>query len=237
MAEVPEDGRKRLKERRQELEKLMHSVNRLLEEDENQAGIRLKKKRVVVSPLDAEVIPESAATLKKKVNRILPKVDLADVLIEVDGWTLFSDCFEHQTNIQPRTETLLLHIYASIMAQACNFGLHQMKDVTGISYRKLAWYTTWCICDETLKAANTRVVNYQHQLPLSKRWGGGTLSSSDGQRIPVSVKTPTARPLPKYFGYGTGLTYYTWTSDQLSQYGIKVLPATTRDAPFDLPST
>jgi TnpA family transposase len=120
------------------------------------------------------------------------------------------------------------------MAQACNFGLHQMEDITGISYRKLAWCTTWYIRDETLKAANTRVVNYQHLLPLSQRWGGGTLSSSDGQRLPVSVKTRTARPLPKHFGYGTGLTYYTWTSDQLSQYGIKVLPATTRDAPFVL---
>ncbi|MGD9324164.1 MAG: Tn3 family transposase, partial [Desulfobacterales bacterium] len=234
MTGAPEDCRIRLKERKRELEELMHSVNRLLEEDENQAGIRLQKKRVVVSPLEAEDIPESAVTLKKMVNRMLPKVDLADLLIEVDGWTHFSDCFEHQANIQPRTEILLLHIYASIMAQACNFGLHQMEDITGISYRKLAWCTTWYIRDETLKAANTRVVNYQHGLPLSKRWGGGTLSSSDGQRLPVSAKTRTARPLPKYFGYGTGLTYYTWTSDQLSQYGIKVLPATTRDAPFVL---
>lgn len=234
MIGAPEDCRKRLQERKQELEKLMYTVNRLLETNDNQAGIRLQKNRVIVSPLDAEDIPDSAIALKKMVNRMLPKVDLADVLIEVDGWTHFSDCFEHQSNAQPRTETLLLHIYASIMAQACNFGLHQMEDITGISYRKLAWCTTWYIRDETLKAANTRVVNYQHQLPLSQRWGGGTLSSSDGQRLPVSVKTRTARPLPKYFGYGSGLTYYTWTSDQLSQYGIKVLPATTRDAPFVL---
>jgi TnpA family transposase len=234
MTGAPEDCRKRLKERKQELEKLICSVNRLLDTNENQAGIRLQKKRVIVSPLNAEDIPESAAALKNMINRMLPKVDLADILIEVDGWIHFSDCFEHQTNVQPRTKTLLLHIYASIMAQACNFGLHQMEDITGVSYRKLAWCTTWYIRDETLKAANTRVVNYQHRLPLSKRWGGGTLSSSDGQRLPVSVKTRTARPLPKYFGYGSGLTYYTWTSDQLSQYGIKVLPATTRDAPFVL---
>jgi len=234
MTGAPEDCRKRLKERKQELENLMCSVNRLLEKNDNQAGIRLQNNRVVVSPLDAEDIPESATALKKLVTRMLPKVDLADVLIEVDRWTHFSDCFEHQANAQPRTQTLLLHMYASIMAQACNFGLHQMEDITGISYRKLAWCTTWYIRDETLKAANTRIVNYQHQLPLSQRWGGGTLSSSDGQRLPVSVKTRTARPLPKYFGYGSGLTYYTWTSDQLSQYGIKVLPATTRDAPFVL---
>ena len=31
-----------------------------------------------------------------------------------------------------------------------------------------------------------------------------------------------------------GLTYYTWTSDQLSQYGTKVIPATVRDATYVL---
>ena len=36
------------------------------------------------------------------------------------------------------------------------------------------------------------------------------------------------------FIYGSGLTYYTWTSEQLSRHGIKVLPASTRDASFVL---
>jgi TnpA family transposase len=31
-----------------------------------------------------------------------------------------------------------------------------------------------------------------------------------------------------------GVTYYTWTSDQLSQYGTKVIPATVRDATYVL---
>ena len=37
-----------------------------------------------------------------------------------------------------------------------------------------------------------------------------------------------------YFGYGEGVTFYTWTSDQLSQYGIKVSPSTIRDATYVL---
>src|SRR4029453_4809702 len=36
-----------------------------------------------------------------------------------------------------------------------------------------------------------------------------------------------------YFRY-QGLTYYSWTSDQLSQYGTKVIPATVRDATYVL---
>ena len=36
--------------------------------------------------------------------------------------------------------------------------------------------------------------------------------------------------MPRYFGYGRGVTFYTWTSDQFSQYDTKVIPATVWDA-------
>ena len=58
--------------------------------------------------------------------------------------------------------------------------------------------------------------------------GGGTLSSSDGQRFPMTVRSQTATAIPRYFGYGCGLTFYTWTSDQFSQYGSKPIPSTVR---------
>lgn len=43
-----------------------------------------------------------------------------------------------------------------------------------------------------------------------------------------------ARALPRYFGYGQGLTFYTWSSDQCSQYGSKVITSTVRDAMYVL---
>ena len=39
--------------------------------------------------------------------------------------------------------------------------------------------------------------------------------------------------MPKYFGYGKGLAFYTWTSDQLSQYGTKII-VPTKDAAYVL---
>jgi TnpA family transposase len=59
-------------------------------------------------------------------------------------------------------------------------------------------------------------------------------SSSDGQRFPVRGKVRNAVSLPKYFGYGQGITFYTWTSDQFSQYGTKVISTTVRDATYVL---
>lgn len=43
-----------------------------------------------------------------------------------------------------------------------------------------------------------------------------------------------ARALPRYFGYGKGITFYSWTSDQFSQYGSKPVPTTLRDATYVL---
>ena len=71
--------------------------------------------------------------------------------------------------------------------------------------------------------------------PASQQaWGGGTLSSSDGQRFPVRGRVSSAAALPRYFGYGRGVTFYSWTSDQYSQYGSKVISSTSRDATYVL---
>jgi TnpA family transposase len=78
------------------------------------------------------------------------------------------------------------------------------------------------------------LVNYHSHEPLARLWGGGMLSSSDGQRFPATVESKRAVALPRYFGYGQGLTFYTWTSDQFSQYGSKPIPSTVRDATYVL---
>ena len=80
----------------------------------------------------------------------------------------------------------------------------------------------------------TALVNYHHTLPLSQAWGSGTLVSSEGQRLPVSGKNRHARRIPPTLGYGMGVTFYSWTSDQLSQYGTKFVPVTVRDATYVL---
>ena len=108
-----------------------------------------------------------------------------------------------------------------------------MAQMADISADRLAWCTAWHLREDTLQDATNALVNFHHGLPLTQHWGGGTLSSSDGQRIPVAGKIRNATALPRYFRY-QGVTYYSWTSDQLSQYGTKVIPATVRDATYVL---
>ena len=231
LTQTPQDGAARVKERQTELEALLRRFD---DELPRHPSLRIEDESLVVGPLHAEDKPPSLVALEALINARLPLVELPDLLMEVDGWTGFSRHLEHAGGAEPRAPELLVHCHASILAQACNFGLTRMAQLADLSYRQLAWCTTWYLREETLKPAIAGIVNRHYRHPLARLWGGGTLSSSDGQRFPMAVRSQTATAIPRYFGYGRGLTFYTWTSDQFSQYGSKPIPSTVRDATYVL---
>jgi hypothetical protein len=188
---------------------------------------------LILTPLPAEQLPAGAAALRDAAAGLLPHVDLASLLIEVDGWTGFTDTLTHAGGANPRAPELRRNLYAAILAHACNIGVAGMADASGISEDTLAWTTQWYLREDTLTDANTLLVNRHHREPLAALWGGGTLSSSDGQRFPQRGKSLTARALSRYF-LDEGTTTYTHVADQHSTHGTKVIPATVREATYVL---
>ena len=202
-------------------------LNTQIPHDQN---IKVVDNHLVISPLEADDESSSLKKLRKLINSRLPKVGLPDILIEVDNWIGFSECFYHSGNQPPNTDELPIYLYAAILSEATNLGPTAMADVADLSYDRIVWYKNWYICDETLDAAKTKLVNFQHDQILSQYFGNGTFSSSDGRRVPVAVKTKTAKAFVKYFAYETGLNLYSWTSDQFVQYDCKATSPTMREA-------
>ncbi len=224
-------GQARLSDRARQLKDLLPRVDRILDRSD---GIRIEDGELIVPMDDEEDLPDSVKALDEEIRRRIPDIDLTDLLLEVDQWTGFSQHLTHAGGGQPRTNALVLHLHASVLAQGSNMGLVELAHSAGLPYKSLAWTSTWYLREETLKAAVTALVNFQYRQPLARQWGDGTLSSSDGQRLPVRGKVRNASALPRYFGYGEGLTFYSWSSDQLSQYGTKVISSTIRDATYVL---
>lgn len=229
---TPINAKVRLHEREASLLNLIEQVELLLNDAES--SLREEKGKLVLSPFEAEDRSQELEQLTSTITTCLPPLDLTDLLVEVDSWTHFSDTFEHLHSKPRRDRNLLLNLYSCLLAQACNLDLQQMATSTNLGYRQLSWCNTWYIRDDTLREANKVLIDYHYQLPFSRLWGGGILSSSDGQRFPVRGSLRQARALPRYFGYGKGITFYSWTSDQFSQYGSKPIPATMRDATYVL---
>jgi TnpA family transposase len=227
--QIGEDGEERLKELAIHLDAELVKLNETIKDNHL---IRIEADELIVSHLDAEKVTETKQELEYLVSKRLPCVDLTDLLIEVDQLTGFSQFLTHAGGGSSRSNETKTYLYAAILAQACNLGLKTMAQIADLSYDSLVWHTNWYLCEETLRPAINAIVDFQCRQSLSKVWGGGILSSSDGQRFPVSVKNSQAVALPRYFGYGKGITFYTWTSDQFSQYGDKVIPSTMRDATY-----
>ena len=91
------------------------------------------------------------------------------------------------------------------------------------------------IREDTLKAANTEIVNMHHKLPLSNIYGSGTISSSDAQRFKIRASSLLASYYPRYYGYyDKAIGIYTHVSDQYSVYSTKIISCSPREALYVL---
>jgi len=230
---TPLSGEIRLQEREHELKNLAKRVEAL--HADKDSWLRQESGRWVLTAFEGKERPESADLLEKAITERLPRINITDLIIEVDQWTGFSRHFQHQSpeTITP-DEIDLKCIYAVILSQGGNFDISQISRSSGLPYHHLVYTSTWFLRDETLRKANKALVDYHYGLDISQLWGSGTLSSSDGQRFPVSGKSRKARSNPRYFGYRRGVTFYTWVGDQFSIYGGKVIASTVRDATYVL---
>ncbi|MFO0949709.1 MAG: transposase [Isosphaeraceae bacterium] len=133
-----------------------------------------------------------------------------------------------------RSRELRSHLDAAVLAQACNLGPVRMARISDLTYQKLAWCTTWYVRDETLKAAATRLVNFHVPSAAEPVLGHRDSLLVRRSAVPGLRQGPHGHGPAAVLQLRQGVTFYTWTSDQFSQYGTKVIPATVRDATYVL---
>jgi hypothetical protein len=149
---------------------------------------------LVIPRLEAETVPAGVDALRDELAGMLPRIPIASLLVEIDARTGLFDDFVHAAGKVTRSAELKRNLTYVILAEAMNMGLAAMAESCGVPYDVLAWTAEWYLREDTLRPANTRVVNYHHRLPMTQAFGAGTLSSSDGQRFPVKgSRSPRGR--------------------------------------------
>jgi TnpA family transposase len=161
----------------------------------------------------------------------MPRVDLPEILLEIAARTGFTDAFTHISERSSRAAGLTT-LCAVLLSEACNTGMEPLVrgDVAELRRDRLSWVNQNYLRDDTLIAANAKLVAAQNSLALAQVWGGGEVASADGMRFVVPVKTVHAGPNPKYFGVGRGVTYYNLVSDQFTGLHAITVPGTLRDS-------
>ena len=195
-----------------------------------------KNPALTISNLDKLDEPASLTDLSDQVTALLPKVDLTELLLEIQARTGFADEFTHVSESNARVDDLSVSVCAVLLAEACNIGLEPLAkhNVPALTRHRLSWVKQNYIRAETLTRANSRLVDHQATLPLALKWGGGEVACADGMRFATPVRTINAGPNPKYFKSGRGITWYNFISDQYSGFHGIVIPGTLRDSIFVL---
>lgn len=220
-----------IEDRREKLHEQLERVSTLAENNEL-PGVQLGNGRLHFTPLSKSP-PEQAETWAERTYDLLPRIKLTDLLVEVDGWTAFSNCFTHLHSGSPATSKDVL--FAAIMADATNQGLTKMAEASpGLSYERLCWTADWHIREETYSKALAELVNRQHRLSMAERWGDGTTSSSDGQAFPIATKRPVVAQTNAKYGRDPVVMFYTHISGRYAPYHTKAINSTARDAPYVL---
>ena len=187
---------------------------------------------LVITALDKLEEPPSLIRLREEVNARLPRVDLPEILLEIAARTDFTSRFTHVSERGSRMQDIATSLCASLIAEACNTGPEPLirNDVPALRRSRLSWVNQNFIRNETIADANACLVAEQNRIPLVHQWGGGEVASADGLRFVVPVRTLSAGPNPKYFGYERGVTYYNLISDQFTGLNAIVVLGTLRDS-------
>ena len=191
---------------------------------------------LTITNLEALDEPDSLIQLRKQVEKFLPRVDLTELVLEIHAQTGFADEFTHVSESNARASDLPVSVCAVILSEACNIGLEPLikQNVPALTAHRLNWVQQNYIREETLRCANTRLVNHQSSIPLANIWGGGEVASADGLRFVTPVRNLNSSYNKKYFGSNKGITWYNFISDQYSGFHGIVVPGTLRDSIFVL---
>jgi TnpA family transposase len=185
-----------------------------------------------LAALDKLEEPASLVALRTAVGARMPRLDLPELILEVNARTGFAAEFTHASERGARASDLTVSICAVLLAEACNTGLEPLirLDTPALRRSRLSWARQNYLRAETLTPGNARLVAAQAAIPLASAWGGGDVASADGLRFVVPIRTIHSGPNPRYFGQERGVTYYNLTSDQFTGLGGVVVPGTLRDS-------
>jgi TnpA family transposase len=171
--------------------------------------------------------------LKEWIGQHIRTIKLPELLIEVDNELQFSSSFMVAADQDHPEAQHVCEILATVMAHASEIGPYTMSQLTeGITYSRMKQITDWHMHENTQRSALAKIVNAISQLDITKAWGEGITSSSDGQRFSLNRKV-----LHKSYSHAFNdfaLEFYSFVADNYAPYFSTPHECADRDAPFVL---
>lgn len=163
-----------------------------------------------------EAVPVSPEVkkLRRLISSRIPKIRIEKMLKEVDGLCGLTDELRPSDRREIGIPDLPPVLRAAVTAHGTNLGISAVGSSNDkISVDMLQHVSRTCLSSESIRNANTRLVNFMNSLDTCVNMGSGRISSSDGQRFGVQGSSLIAAFYPRYFGYyDRAVTLYTLIS-------------------------
>lgn len=188
--------------------------------------------KITITKLRKVRIRKDEIAFRQRVRTLMPKIDLSDLLLEVNQQLQLAQCFTHTTEKEIRMKNIDISIMAVLLAEACNIGLVPVskESPNSLKFDRLMYVDHQYLRIDTLSAANNRIISAHKKLKNSMIWGDGQMASADGIRYVMPQRSLYSRSNPKYFGRGRGITFYNFVSDQYIGFHGMVVTGTLRDS-------
>jgi TnpA family transposase len=172
-------------------------------------------------------------TLENWLSDNLRQIKLPELLIEVDNEIHFTHSFLPSVYQAEREPEPICHILATIMAYGCNIGPFTMARLTeGVTYHQIKRISDWQLSEEAQRQALAQLVNAISLLDVTRHWGEGKTSSSDGQRFRYKQKVLQQTWSPQFQDYA--LEFYSFVADNYAPFYSIPIECTDRDAAYVL---
>jgi Tn3 transposase DDE domain len=137
-------------------------------------GIQFRDGQLHIAAVTAST-PAPAPAFSAKLDGMLPRARITEILHETNRATRFADAFTNlRTGEGCDNENALL---ATILADATNLGLTRMAAASqGVTRDELIWTADAYIRPETYQVALVRIIDAHHLLPIAALWGDGSAS-------------------------------------------------------------
>lgn len=176
--------------------------------------------------------PPSLVDLRRRLEAMLPRVDVGELILEVMSWQpRFVQAFTAVSGGQTRLEDLHVTIAAALTAHALNVDFTPViSGMPALTRARISHVDQNYLRSENFAAANAALIEGQADVDLAQAWGGGLVAAVDGIRFVVPVRSIHARANPKYFGRRRGTTLLNLINDQAVGVAGRVVSGTPRDS-------
>ena len=183
--------------------------------------------------------PKTEIEDRELIAELFPKkryISLLEVLSTINKACDFLNAFKHwqikYIKSKPRDRTFL----AGIIGYCCNIGTNKIAKISKqINEHELENTINWYFSEESVSSANDKIIHFMDALELPKiyRRDKNTLhTSSDGQKIDVTVDSLNAGYSFKYHGMNKGANTYRFIDERNFLFYSSVFSSSEKEAHY-----